>query len=85
MTAYGEETESMQSKIRCNIIGLTMPNMDGEEVLEKIQKIKPDAMIIISVGYGEQQIQKNLPVKTLWRLFKNHIPSKPPKTSCVNY
>jgi len=62
-----------------------MPNIDGGEVLEKIQKIKPDAMIIISVGYGEQQIQKKLSVKTLRRLFKNHIPSKPLTTSCANY
>jgi len=42
-----------------------MPNIDGGEVLEKIQKIKPDAMIIISVGYGEQQIQKKFAGKNL--------------------
>lgn len=47
-----------QSRIRCNIIDLTMPNMDGKEVFEEIQKITPNAMIIISSGYGEQQIKR---------------------------
>jgi len=56
MTAYGEEKEAVQSKIRCNIIDLTIPNMDSTEVFEEIQKITPNAMIIISSGYGEQQI-----------------------------
>jgi DNA-binding NtrC family response regulator len=65
MTAYGGEKEAVQSKIRCNIIDFTMPNMGGEEVLEEIQKIKPDAMIIISSGYGEQQIQKKFAGKNL--------------------
>jgi PAS domain S-box-containing protein len=54
-----------QSKIRCNIIDLTMPNMDGVEVLEEIQKITPNAIIIISSGYGEQQIQKIFAGKNL--------------------
>jgi PAS domain S-box-containing protein len=52
-------------KIRCIILDLTMPNMDGEEALEEIQKLDASAKIIISSGYGEMQILQRFASKKL--------------------
>jgi CheY-like chemotaxis protein len=52
-------------KICCIILDLTMPNMDGEEALEEIQKLDASAKIIISSGYGEMQILQRFASKKL--------------------
>lgn len=69
LAANGQEAVEIfkknRSSIKCNIIDLTMPNMDGEEVFKEIRKIEPDAKIIIASGYGEKQIQKKFKNKDL--------------------
>jgi len=42
--------------IDCVILDLTMPRMDGEQTFEALRRIRPDARVIISSGYGEQEI-----------------------------
>lgn len=49
---YKEFTE----KISCIILDLTMPNMNGEEAFKEIKKINPDARIVLSSGYCENDI-----------------------------
>lgn len=52
-------------EIRCVLLDLTMPEMDGEECFKEIQKIKPDAVVILSSGYNEQEATKKFSAKGL--------------------
>ncbi|MFZ2959819.1 MAG: response regulator [Candidatus Ozemobacteraceae bacterium] len=42
--------------IRCVLLDLTMPHMNGEDAFWEIRLIDPNAVIIISSGYNEQDI-----------------------------
>ena len=51
--------------IRCVILDLTMPQMDGEEAYQEIRRINKNACIIISSGYNEQEISQRFDGKGL--------------------
>jgi CheY-like chemotaxis protein len=43
-------------EIRCVILDLTMPRMGGEETFRELRRIDPQARIIMSSGYNEQDV-----------------------------
>jgi len=42
--------------IRCVILDLTMPHMDGDTALREIRRIKNDVPVLLTSGYNEQEI-----------------------------
>lgn len=46
------------SNIDCAIIDLSMPHMDGREVLEEIKKINPAAICILTSGHPEEDVMR---------------------------
>jgi CheY-like chemotaxis protein len=44
--------------IRCAIVDLTMPVMDGLTTSQELRKINPAVPILISSGYDAEEIQK---------------------------
>lgn len=46
------------SSLSCVILDLTMPDMDGEEVLKELKLINPDVPVIISSGYSPEDITR---------------------------
>jgi len=47
-------------QIDCTILDMTMPELDGKQTFRQMRKIKPDARIILSSGYTEQEVTENL-------------------------
>ncbi len=47
-------------EIRCVILDLSMPRMDGEETLHALMTIHPGVPVIMSSGYGEEEIFQRL-------------------------
>ncbi len=45
-----------EAPIRCVLLDLTMPHMDGEETFLELQRINPDVCVIMSSGYDELEI-----------------------------
>jgi len=48
---------NFKDEIQCVLLDLAMPNMDGVEAFEKIRNIKRDALVILSSGYSESEIE----------------------------
>jgi CheY-like chemotaxis protein len=46
--------------VRCVLMDLTMPEMDGEEALIELRKIRSDVPVIVSSGYDEQNVSERL-------------------------
>jgi len=42
--------------VRCVVLDLTMPRMDGEETFDELRRIRSDIAIIVSSGYTEQDV-----------------------------
>jgi len=51
--------------IRCVILDLTMPHMDGEEAFREIRRIRPDLPVVLSSGYNEQDVVGRFAGKSL--------------------
>jgi two-component system, cell cycle sensor histidine kinase and response regulator CckA len=47
--------EAGRSSIRCVLLDLSMPNMNGEETFLALRSCAPSVPVIISSGYGEQE------------------------------
>jgi PAS domain S-box-containing protein len=47
--------EANRSSIRCVLLDLSMPNMDGEETFRALRSSAPSVPVIISSGYGEHE------------------------------
>jgi CheY-like chemotaxis protein len=45
-----------ENEIRCAILDLTMPHMDGKEAFRELRLMKPDLPVIISSGYNEEEV-----------------------------
>lgn len=45
-----------RERIKCVLLDLTMPEMDGEQTLVELKKIDPDACVILSSGYSEHSV-----------------------------
>lgn len=42
--------------LRCVVLDLSMPRMDGEDAFREIRKIRPDVPVLLSSGYTEEQV-----------------------------
>jgi CheY-like chemotaxis protein len=42
--------------ISCVLLDLTMPNLNGEQTLDAIRRIRPDTRIVLMSGYDEQEL-----------------------------
>ena len=49
---------SRPDEIAVVFLDLTMPEMGGGEALEKIRRIRPDAKVILSSGYAEEDLKQ---------------------------
>lgn len=47
------------------LLDLTMPNMDGEQCFFELRKIRPDARVIMSSGFTEQEVTRKFAGKGL--------------------
>ncbi len=51
-----EQFQQYRDDIRCVILDLTMPKMDGEECFRELRRLDQDIPIIMASGYNEQEI-----------------------------
>ena len=51
--------------IVCVVLDLTMPRLDGEQTFRELRRIKPDARVIMSSGYNEQEVTQKFMGKGL--------------------
>jgi CheY-like chemotaxis protein len=49
-----EVFRARSDEIRCVMLDLTMPRMDGEECFRELLALRPDLRIVLSSGYNEQ-------------------------------
>jgi PAS domain S-box-containing protein len=60
-----EIIKKQAADIDCVILDLSMPKMDGLAAFREIIRIKPDAKVILSSGYNEQDASSRFPDKKL--------------------
>lgn len=58
---FGEQAE----EIDCVLLDLTMPGLSGEEVFQKMRRIRKDVRVILSSGYSEQEVAQRFTGKGL--------------------
>jgi PAS domain S-box-containing protein len=51
---------SRQGEVACVLLDLKMPRMDGEEAFHKLHAIHEEAPVLLSSGYGEQDVRQRL-------------------------
>lgn len=56
LATFREEAE----RIRAVLLDLTMPEMGGAETLRELRRLRPDARVVISTGYGEDETLERL-------------------------
>ena len=84
------EAYTGRNDIALVILDLTMPQMDGVECFRELRRFDPEARVIISSGYSEQEIsqkfvagdlsgiiQKPFQMSTLRTVLKNVSPKRP--------
>ncbi len=50
--------EQNRDRIKCVILDLVMPKMDGMQAFRQLRKTSPHLGIILTTGYGEDEIRK---------------------------
>ncbi|PCJ52187.1 MAG: hypothetical protein COA70_12700 [Planctomycetota bacterium] len=45
-------------EITCVLLDLTMPNLDGEQTLSELRKIRPDVKVILTSGYSKDDLSQ---------------------------
>ncbi len=50
--------EQNRHRIKCVVLDLVMPKMDGMQAFRMLRKSSPDLGIILTTGYGEEEIRK---------------------------
>ncbi len=53
---------SYRGDIVCSLIDLTMPRLDGTEVFQAIRALDPEALVLLSSGYNQQDTSVDLTV-----------------------
>jgi two-component system, cell cycle sensor histidine kinase and response regulator CckA len=53
-----EQLRTHINAIRCILLDLNMPDLDGEEAFHKIRDIAPDMPIIVMSGYHEEELRR---------------------------
>jgi len=53
--------EKYQNQIALIFLDLTMPNLDGGQLAEKIRQLNPHVPILVSSGYAEEDAMKHFP------------------------
>jgi len=68
-TANGREAIKLfrehGEEIRCVLLDLTMPHMDGEEAFREMRRLNPEVRVIMSSGYNEQDVVERFAGKDL--------------------
>lgn len=54
--------ESKTGEIGCVLTDLTMPDMDGLEILSLVKKISPEMPVVLASGYDETHVLNSRPV-----------------------
>jgi CheY-like chemotaxis protein len=57
-----ETFRRQRNHIAAILLDMTMPQMDGTEVLREIRKIDPDVPVLLCSGYGPQNARGRLPL-----------------------
>lgn len=57
---------AQREEIELVLLDLTMPCMDGEEMLDELHRIDPEARVVMSSGYGEGEIASRFAGKRLF-------------------
>ena len=50
-------------EIHCVLLDLSMPEMSGREVFEKLRRLDPEICVILSSGYTEQDVMDQFKVE----------------------
>ena len=59
-----------QKDVRCVVLDLVMPHMDGEEAYRELRQIQPDIKVILSSGYSHYDITTRFAGKGLSGFLK---------------
>jgi CheY-like chemotaxis protein len=52
------EVFSARSEIALVVLDLTMPRLNGQEVLRRIKALRPNAKVILMSGYTEEEVAR---------------------------
>lgn len=56
---------ALEDKISAVLLDLTMPGMNGDEVLRSLQNIRPDVRVVLSSGYDQNEVVRQFAGKGL--------------------
>jgi CheY-like chemotaxis protein len=57
--------ERLQDRVRCVLLDLTMPRMNGETAFREIRRIRKNAPIVVSSGYTREEVAEKFKDKGL--------------------